>query len=48
MPPLDPEEIGESLPEPTPEEDPGQGIANCYRAIENEPEESLKTVEEAN
>ena len=38
MPPPDPPEAVEPQPEPTPEEDPGHGIADCYRAIEDEPE----------
>jgi hypothetical protein len=46
MPPPDPPEAGEPLPqpapppEPAPDEDPGQGIANCFRAIEEEPNET--------
>ena len=37
MPPPDPPEVGEPSPDRTPEDDPGHGIADCYRAIEDEP-----------
>jgi hypothetical protein len=37
MPPPDPPEVGEPPPEATPEEDPGLGIADCFRAIDEEP-----------
>ena len=40
MSPPDPPEAGEPPPEPTPAEEPGQGIADCYRALEDDPEEA--------
>jgi hypothetical protein len=36
MSPPDPPEAGDPLPEPTPEKEPGQPIADCFRAIEEE------------
>jgi hypothetical protein len=38
MPPPDPPEAGEPFPEPTPEKEPGQPIADCFRAIEEDSE----------
>jgi|KBSSwiStaDraftv2_1062776.scaffolds.fasta_scaffold04003_18 hypothetical protein len=40
MSPPDPPEVGKPLPEPPPEDDRGQGIADCYRALEDEREET--------
>ena len=42
LPPLKVEPLPEPVPEPKPkpEECPGQGIADCYRAIEVEPEKA--------
>jgi len=37
--PPDPPEVSEPLPEPPPEDDQGQGIAECFRALEDDPEE---------
>jgi len=39
MPPSDPLEVSELLPEPPPEDDRGQGIADCYCALEDESDE---------
>ena len=41
MTPPDPPEVSEPLPEPPPENDRGQGIADCYRALEeDDPEDA--------
>jgi len=37
--PPDPPEVSEPLPEPPPEDDLVQGIADCYRALEDDPDE---------
>jgi|KBSSwiStaDraftv2_1062776.scaffolds.fasta_scaffold52448_5 hypothetical protein len=38
MSPPVPQKAGESPPEPTPDDEPGSGIADCFRAIEQEPD----------